>query len=157
MALGGNCAVVDFTNPNSAKWWVTINKKHIDDRCGWILDRLGEPAWSNEEETDRLNMIHAEGPHDKIHNVYGLYWDKVVTEQFNQKNPNKRLFQMTRSAFSGMQRYAFSWTGDSGSSKAMTDSWEQFSYQIPMMLSAGLACVPFITGDITDTVVPLKI
>ena len=146
---GGNCAVVDFTNPNSAKWWGDYQQKAIDDGVDGFWTDMGEPAWSNEEETDRLNMIHAEGPHDKIHNVYGLYWDKVVTEQFNQKNPNKRLFQMTRSAFSGMQRYAFSWTGDSGSSKAMTDSWEQFSYQIPMMLSAGLACVPFITGDIT--------
>ena len=34
--------------------------------------------------------------HDEIHNVYGLTWDKVVKEQFEKRNPNRRVFQMTR-------------------------------------------------------------
>ena len=146
---GGNCGAVDFTDPAAAPWWGAYQQKAIDDGVDGFWTDMGEPAWSNEEDADRLNMVHAAGPHAKIHNVYGLYWDRVVTEQFEARNPGRRLFQMTRSAFSGMQRYTFSWTGDSGSEKKMTDSWEQFEYQIPMMLSAGLGGIPFITGDIT--------
>ncbi|MDY3979184.1 MAG: glycoside hydrolase family 31 protein [Tidjanibacter sp.] len=146
---GGNCGVVDFTNPAACSWWGACQQKAIDDGVDGFWTDMGEPAWSNEESTDRLFQQHSIGSHDAVHNVYGLYWDKAVTEQFEERNPNKRLFQMTRSAFAGMQRYAFSWTGDSGSATAMRDSWEQFAAQIPMMLSAGMGGIPFITGDIT--------
>ena len=146
---GGNCGVVDFTNPAACSWWGAYQQKAIDDGVDGFWTDMGEPAWSNEESTDRLFQQHSIGSHDAVHNVYGLYWDKAVTEQFEERNPNKRLFQMTRSAFAGMQRYAFSWTGDSGSATAMRDSWEQFAAQIPMMLSAGMGGIPFITGDIT--------
>ena len=146
---GGRCGVVDFTHPAAASWWGDWQQKAIDDGVDGFWTDMGEPAWSNEEEKDRLYMQHYAGPHAAVHNMYGLYWDRVVTEEFNRRNPDKRLFQMTRSAFSGMQRYCFSWTGDSGDSRRMTDSWEQFGYQIPMMLSAGLGGIPFITGDIT--------
>ena len=146
---GGRCGVVDFTNPDAAAWWGDWQQKPLDDGVDGFWTDMGEPAWSNEEEKDRLFMQHYAGPHAAIHNVYGLYWDRVVTEEFNRRNPDKRLFQMTRAAFAGMQRYCFSWTGDSGDARRMTDSWEQFAYQIPMMLSAGLGGIPFITGDIT--------
>ena len=146
---GGRCGIVDFTDPKAASWWGDLQQKPIDDGVSGFWTDMGEPAWSNEEEPDRLNIEHYAGSHAKIHNVYGLYWDRVVTQEFEKRNPDKRLFQMTRAAFAGMQRYCFSWTGDSGSSRGMADSWEQFAYQIPMMLSAGLCGVPFITGDIT--------
>lgn len=146
---GGNCGVVDFTNPFAAPWWGAYQQKAINDGVDGFWTDMGEPAWTNEESTDRLFQQHYLGMHDAVHNVYGLYWDKVVTEQFQAHNPGLRLFQMTRAAFSGMQRYTFSWTGDSGSPVAMTDSWEQFAAQIPMMLSAGMGGIPFITGDIS--------
>lgn len=146
---GGRCGVVDFTHPAAAAWWGDWQQKPLDDGVDGFWTDMGEPAWSNEEEKDRLYIQHYAGPHAAIHNVYGLYWDRVVTEEFSRRNPDKRLFQMTRAAFAGMQRYTFSWTGDSGDARRMTDSWEQFAYQIPMMLSAGLGGVPFITGDIT--------
>ncbi len=146
---GGNCGVVDFTNPDAAQWWGDLQQKPIDDGVSGFWTDMGEPAWCNEEAVERLDMMHVAGEHARIHNVYGLYWDRIVTQEFEKRNPDRRLFQMTRSAFSGMQRYCFSWTGDCGSSRGMRYSWEQFEYQIPMMLSAGLGGIPFITGDIT--------
>ena len=81
---------------------------------------MGEPAWSNEEDVDRLVMKHHLGMHNEIHNVYGLTWDKVVKEQFEKRNPNRRVFQMTRAAYAGLQRYTFGWTGDSGNCDDVT-------------------------------------
>ena len=110
---------------------------------------MGEPAWSNEEQTERLVMKHHLGMHDEIHNVYGLTWDKVVKEQFEKRNPDRRVFQMTRAAYAGLQRYTFGWTGDCGNGDDVSQGWGQLANQIPVILSAGLGLIPFTTCDIT--------
>lgn len=154
---GGNCGVVDFTKPEVADWWGNYQQKAIDDGVSGFWTDMGEPAWSNEEDIDRLNMKHHTGMHDEVHNVYGLTWDKVVKEQFEKRNSNSRVFQMTRSAFAGMQRYTFGWTNDSGNGNDVLEGWGQLENQVAVGISAGLGGVPFWTtdisgycGDITD-------
>lgn len=146
---GGNAGVVDFTNPEVADWWGELQQMPIDDGVKGYWTDMGEPAWSNEESTDRLFMKHHKGMHDEIHNVYGFEWDRVVTEQFEKRNPNQRVFQMTRAAYAGMQRYTFGWSGDSGNGRDVTDGWANLADQVPMGLSAGLGLIPFWTTDIS--------
>ncbi|MDO9258123.1 MAG: glycoside hydrolase family 31 protein [Bacteroidales bacterium] len=146
---GGNCGVVDFTNPKVADWWGTYQQKAINDGVRGFWTDMGEPAWSNEESSDRLFMKHYLGMHSEIHNVYGLTWDKVVTEQFEKHNPNTRIFQMTRAAFAGMQRYTFGWSGDSGDGNNVLDGWKKLEAQIPVALSAGMGGIPFWSCDIS--------
>ena len=133
---GGNCGVVDFTLPAVADWWGAYQQKPIDDGISGFWTDMGEPSWSNEEQTERLVMKHHLGMHDEIHNVYGLTWDKVVKEQFEKRNPDRRVFQMTRAAYAGLQRYTFGWTGDSGNGDDVLQGWGQLANQIPVMLSA---------------------
>lgn len=154
---GGNCGVVDFTNPAVADWWGNYQQKVIDQGVRGFWTDMGEPAWSNEESIDRLNMNHYLGMHAEIHNVFGLTWDKVVAEQFEKHNPNTRIFQMTRSAFAGMQRYTFGWSGDAGNGNNILEGWKNLAGQIPLALSAGMGGIPFWScdisgycGDITD-------
>lgn len=154
---GGNAGVVDFTEPEVADWWGNLQQLPINDGVKGFWTDMGEPAWSNEENTDRLHMKHHLGMHDEIHNVYGLTWDKVVTEQFEKHNPNQRVFQMTRAAYAGLQRYTFGWSGDSGNGENVNDGWDNLANQIPLGLSAGMGLIPFWTtdisgycGDITD-------
>ncbi len=157
---GGNCGVVDFTNPAVADWWGAYQQKPLAIGVRGFWTDMGEPAWSNEEETDRLFMKHHAGMHDEIHNVYGQTWDRVVTEQFNKRNPGKRVFQMTRSAYAGMQRYTFGWSGDAGNGNNVLDGWAHLANQIPVGVSAGMGLIPFWScdisgycGDITDPLV----
>lgn len=154
---GGNAGVVDFTNPGVADWWGDLQQQPLNDGVKGFWTDMGEPAWSNEESTDRLHMKHVLGTHAEIHNVYGFTWDKVVTEQFEKHNPNQRVFQMTRAAYAGLQRYTFGWSGDSGNGEDVADGWENLANQIPLGLSAGMGLIPFWTtdisgycGDITD-------
>lgn len=146
---GGNCGVVDFTNPAVADWWGEYQQKPIADGVRGFWTDMGEPAWTNEEATERLVMKHFSGMHAEIHNVYGLTWDKVVKEQFEKRNPGKRVFQMTRAAYAGLQRYTFGWSGDSGSGEDVLDGWNRLANQIPMGLSAGMGGIPFWTTDIS--------
>ncbi len=146
---GGNCGVVDFTNPKVADWWGSYQQKVLDDGVRGFWTDMGEPAWSNEESTDRLFMQHHLGGHNEIHNVYGFTWDKVVTEQFEKHNPNTRIFQMTRAAFAGMQRYTFGWSGDSGNGNDVCNGWNQMAAQVPLMLSSGMGLIPFWSCDIS--------
>jgi alpha-glucosidase len=146
---GGNCGIVDFTLPEVAHWWGDLQQKPVDDGIAGFWTDMGEPAWCNEDQTERLVMQHHLGMHDEIHNVYGLTWDKVVKEQWELHNPNRRIFQMTRAGFAGMQRYTFAWTGDCGNGSDVLRGWKQMSNQIPVMLSLGLGGVPFSTCDIT--------
>lgn len=146
---GGNCGIVDFTKPEVADWWGKYQQKVIDDGVKGFWTDMGEPAWSNEESSDRLYMKHFLGMHDEIHNVYGLAWDKVVTEQFEKLNPNQRIYQMTRSAYAGMQKYTFGWSGDAGNGNSVEAGWEQLAAQIPLSLSAGMGLIPFWSCDIS--------
>ena len=146
---GGNCGVVDFTIPEVADWWGAYQQKPIDDGIAGFWTDMGEPAWSNEEQTERLVMKHHLGMHDEIHNVYGLTWDKVVKEQFEKRNPDLRVFQMTRAAYAGLQRYTFGWTGDCGNGDDVLQGWGQMANQIPVLLSAGLGVIPFVACDIS--------
>lgn len=154
---GGNCGVVDFTIPEVADWWGSYQQKPVNDGVSGFWTDMGEPAWSNEEDIDRLYMKHHIGMHEEIHNVYGLTWDKIVKEQFEKHNPDKRIFQMTRSAYAGLQRYAFGWTNDSGNGNDVLEGWRQLENQVAVGISAGLGGIPFWTtdisgycGDITD-------
>lgn len=154
---GGDCGVVDFTNPAVADWWGTLQQKPITDGIRGFWTDMGEPAWSNEESTDRLFMKHYAGMHGKVHNIYGFSWDKVVTEQFEKRNPNQRIFQMTRSGFAGLQRYTFGWSGDAGNGSNVLEGWAQLANQVQMGQSAGMGLIPFWScdisgycGDITD-------
>lgn len=146
---GGNCGVVDFTKPGVDDWWGKYQQKVLDDGVRGFWTDMGEPAWCNEESTDRLFMKHYLGMHDEIHNVYGFTWDKVVTEQFEKRNPGKRVFQMTRAAYAGMQRYTFGWSGDSGDGNDILNGWDKLANQIPLGLSAGMGLIPFWTTDIS--------
>ena len=154
---GGNSGVVDFTLPAVADWWGAYQQKPLDAGAAGFWTDMGEPAWSNEEDVDRLHMQHHIGMHDEVHNVYGLTWDKVVKEQFEKRNPNRRVFQMTRAAYAGLQRYTFGWSGDSGNGSDVLEGWAQLRNQVAIGISAGLGGIPFWTtdisgycGDITD-------
>ena len=83
------------------------------------------------------------GNFEEVTNIYSLVVNKAVYEGKQKEYPNERIFNLTRSAFAGQQRFgAASWSGD------ISGTWEQFSEQIPAGLNFMMAGIPYWTTDI---------
>ncbi|MFR9668090.1 MAG: TIM-barrel domain-containing protein, partial [Rikenellaceae bacterium] len=76
-------------------------------------------------------------------NTYSLLVSKSVYEGRREEFPAERVFNLTRSAYAGQQRYGVaSWSGD------VEASWEQLEEQIVAGQHFSMAGVPYWTHDI---------
>jgi alpha-glucosidase len=62
------------------------------------------------------------GDHLEAHNIYGLLMNQAGFEAIRKYAPAKRPWIFSRSGWSGLQRYAWNWTGD------VETSWESFTH-----------------------------
>jgi len=141
----GKGGLLDIFRKDAGDWiWNIHYKKQIENGVdGWWTD-LGEPE---KHPSDMLHNGKDEGVNrllgaDEVHNIYGHYWNKNLFEHYASAYPNKRLFHLNRSGFSGSPRYSiFPWTGD------VSRSWSGFRAQLPNLLSMSMSGVPFIHSD----------
>jgi len=144
----GECNFPDFTNPEVRKWWSGLYKELIEDvGIMGVWNDMNEPAVMEvPTKTFPLDVRHNyDGnycSHKKAHNIYGMQMAKATYEGVKQFVYPKRPFVITRSAYSGTQRYSSSWTGDN------VASWEHLwvaNQQIQRMCVSGMS---FIGTDI---------
>ncbi|MBS4056317.1 MAG: DUF4968 domain-containing protein [Bacteroidales bacterium] len=134
----GNAALLDLFNPAAQEWlWPFYRSRTSEGVSGWWSD-LGEP------ESHPPDMVHVDGQSaGSVHNVFSLVWEKLMFDRWRADFPNQRLFNLSRSGFTGMQRYAaFPWSGD------VQRSFEGLQAQIPIMLSMGLGGVGYMHSDV---------
>ncbi len=134
----GDAALLDLFHPDVPDWFNQFYTERTKEGvAGWWTD-LGEP------ESHPSDMLHYGGvSSSEIHNVYALKWEEIVFENWQTQFPNKRLFNLSRSGFAGMQRYStFPWSGD------VQRSFEGLQAQVPIMLSLGLTGIPFMHSDV---------
>lgn len=132
---------IDFFNPDAAAFYW----KHFSEK----LLPYGIDAWwldATEPENDDLQnrkIINGTLPGEVLRNVYPLHVNRTVYEGLRRDDPTKRrAFILTRSAFSGMQRYAAAtWTGDVG------HDWETLRRQIAAGLGQMSTGLPWWTYD----------
>lgn len=132
-------SLLKISDPKAQQWMWQYYKKQIENEAvhGWWND-LGEP------ENHPAGMRHYGGllPYE-IHNVYSLIWAKFIYENYQQDFPEIRVFNLIRSGFAGMQRYAtFPWSGD------IQRSWEGYQPQVSIMLGMGLNGVAYMHSDL---------
>lgn len=83
------------------------------------------------------------GPSTEYLTAYALMNAQAIYEGLREENPNQRVFQLTRSGYAGLQRYATaSWSGDIGT------RWEDMRSQITAGLNYSLCGNPYWTMDI---------
>ncbi|WP_108869150.1 glycoside hydrolase family 31 protein [Aquimarina aquimarini] len=114
----GECFFPDFTNPKVREWWAGLFKEIIDEiGVKGVWNDMNEPAVMEvPDKTFPNDVRHSyDGnycSHRKAHNIYGTQMARATYEGVKRFAYPKRPFIITRSAYSGAQRYTSSWTGD---------------------------------------------
>jgi alpha-D-xyloside xylohydrolase len=137
-------ALYDAFNPEARKYyWNLMNE---------ALFRIGADAWwldTTEPETEgrETNLLVtnnvAIGNGARYANEFPLLTTTAVYEGQREASDKKRVFILSRSAYTGAQRNAVTaWSGD------VDPNWETFRRQIPAGLNYSLSGLPYWTTDI---------
>jgi alpha-glucosidase (family GH31 glycosyl hydrolase) len=136
-SCGCTAALLDITNPEARAWWWSKYPGFLGTGVAGLWTDLAEP------ERHPLDMWHHLGTASKIHNIYNLLWAQTLFEGFASLRPDRRIFNLTRSGFAGMQRYGtIPWSGDVGK------GFGGLAVQIPMMLNMGMSGMAYHNSDI---------
>lgn len=114
----GECNFPDYTNPVVREWWAGLFKELISDiGVKGVWNDMNEPAVMEvPNKTFPMDVRHVyDGnpcSHRKAHNIYGTQMARATYHGVKRFVYPKRPFVITRSAYSGAQRYTSSWTGD---------------------------------------------
>ena len=129
--------LMDFTNPDTQQWF--------GDQVARIHDSGVDAWWTdlNEPETDPDGNNYQAGPREAWHNLQAFLMNKAIFDMYQNKYPDERLFIMTRSGFSGIQRFGSGvWSGD------VNATFHHLENQIPIALSSGLSGLPVWNSDV---------
>lgn len=138
----GECVFPDYTNPKVRDWWKDLFKELVADiGVKGVWNDMNEPAVMevpNKTFPDDVRHDYDGHPcsHRKAHNVYGTQMARATYEGVKKYGYPKRPFVITRSAYSGAQRYGSSWTGDN------VATWEHLwiaNNQVQRMCMSGMS------------------
>ncbi|NTV36395.1 MAG: glycoside hydrolase family 31 protein, partial [Anaerolineaceae bacterium] len=129
-------AVIDFTNPNAAAWWLNKRKYLVTEMGvdGFKTDG-GEHIWARD-----ARFFDGKTGSDHINSYPLLYigaYDRFMREH---RGDDFTLF--SRAGYTGLQQFPSQWAGDENS------TWAAYRASIYAMLNAGLCGLPFIGWDI---------
>lgn len=138
----GECAFPDFTNPDVREWWAGLFQELVEDiGVKGVWNDMNEPAvmevpGKTFPDDVRHNYDGHPCSHRKAHNIYGTQMARATYEGVKRFVYPKRPFVITRSAYSGAQRYTSSWTGDN------VATWEHLwvaNIQVQRMCISGMS------------------
>lgn len=138
----------DFTRQATREWWGSLYKEFVDIGVSGFWNDMNEPACFNPSanKTFHLDVLHAcDGEattHQHCHNIYGMQMARASFEGLCKIKGNERPLVVTRAGYAGIQRYAWTWTGDN------TSNFDHLAMSIPMLLNMGLTGQPFTGADI---------
>jgi len=142
----------DWLLPEARAWWAgrfAFDKYVGSTKSLFQWNDMNEPSVFNGPElTMHKHLRHAGGAeHRDVHNIYGLFFHMATAEGQKQRlssdvDEQERPFVLSRAFFSGTQRVGPIWTGDNGA------DWDHLAVSVPMVVSIGLAGLPFNGADV---------
>jgi len=148
MVWPGMVGFPDFSNPAVRQWWGDQYPKLLDQGVAGIWHDMCEPAVfaagvdaSLPLET-RHDLEGRGGDHVEGRNLYGLGMAQAGHEAMRRHRPDRRPWLLTRSGWAGIQRYAWTWTGD------VATSWTMLHRTLCTTLNLTMSGVPYTGSDI---------
>uniref|UniRef100_A0A0A9X6S5 Glucosidase II subunit alpha n=1 Tax=Lygus hesperus TaxID=30085 RepID=A0A0A9X6S5_LYGHE len=150
----GSSSYIDFHNPKLREYIASrysLKNWQGSTRDLHVWNDMNEPSvFNGPEVTMPKDNIHFGGwEHREVHNMQGLlqtmttYHGLIDRDDTIQKlEDKKRPFILTRSAFSGSQRFTAIWTGDNAA------EWSHLRVSYPMCLSLAIGGMSFCGADV---------
>jgi|CXWJ01.1.fsa_nt_gi alpha-glucosidase len=141
----GDCFFPDFTNPEVRKWWGGLYKELIEQNVAGFWNDMNEPAvfeTGTFPDDVRHDYDGQQVSHRKAHNVYGMQMARATHEGVKNLRKDLRPFVLTRSGYSGVQRYGAIWTGDN------VASWEHLWVANMQCQRMSISGISFVGTDI---------
>jgi len=140
----GWCNFPDFTMPKARSWWGNWIKTYVDlGITGFWNDMNDISVWG--KEVPSLINLNWDGHHTTYRqgkNVYGFQMARSTYEGAKKYMKGERPFVLTRSGYSGLQRYTAIWTGDNQANE------DHMLLGVRLINSLGLSGVSFAGMDI---------
>jgi alpha-glucosidase len=139
----GWCHFPDFTNPKVRTWWESKFKDYVALGIEGFWNDMNEIAtWGNAlPDNIEFDFEGNKTTARRGRNVYGFQMARSTYEGTKNLLNGKRPFNLTRSGFSGVQRYSAVWTGDNVAYD------EHMLLGVRMVNSMGLTGVAFAGYD----------
>ena len=144
----GDCYFPDFTRAEVREWWAGLFSGLIEsDQVDGVWNDMNEPALFEVASKTFPNDVRHDFDgdpcsHRKAHNVYGMQMTRATHMGVKRHKHGKRPLVITRSCYSGIQRYSAAWTGDNLAS--WTHLWIA-SIQCQRLAISGLS---FVGSDV---------
>lgn len=140
----GWCHFPDFTNPKTRAWWASKFKDYVNLGVEGFWNDMNEIATWGHALPENL-VFDFEGNKSTTRrgrNLFGFQMARSTYEGTKALMKGKRPFNLTRSGFSGVQRYSAVWTGDNVSYD------EHMMLGVRLVNSLGLTGVAFAGYDV---------
>jgi len=144
----GWCVFPDFTKPVVRTWWSRQYEYLLDVGVAGFWHDMNEPAafilWGDRSlpKVTQHFMEGRGGDHREAHNVYGLLQAQAAYEALRGYRPQQRPFIVSRAGWAGLQRYAWTWTGD------IECTWAALRVTVATVVGLGLSGIPYTGPDI---------
>lgn len=143
----GEAYFPDFTSPQVRQWWGDLYAPLLQAGVDGFWNDMNEPTVIGPQGDTLPRCVRHDwegqgSDHRQAHNVYGLLMARATAEGLRRLRPERRPFVLTRSGWTGVQRYALHWTGDNLS------TWEHLRLTVPMVLNLGLSGLAFTGADV---------
>ena len=147
----GKCSFPDFLNIEARKIWGEEIRKFVSIGIEGIWLDMNEPSVravnvkSSESETISKNALHkldsgTKIRHEEVHNFYSYFQAMATYDSF--KEGREEPFILSRSGYTGIQKYSAMWTGDNEA------SYDDLLLQMTMVMSLGISGMPYVGCDL---------
>lgn len=140
----GWCHFPDFTNPLTREWWKEQFKDYIELGVEGFWNDMNEIATWGQMLPENIEMSFEgnKASMRKGRNLYGFQMARSTYEGTKALLGGKRPFNLTRSGYSGIQRYSAVWTGDNVSYD------EHMLLGVRMVSNMGIGGIAFAGYDV---------
>ncbi|MET7851988.1 TIM-barrel domain-containing protein [Streptomyces avermitilis] len=144
----GESVYPDFTHARVRKWWGGLYEERLAQGFAGFWHDLNEPVSftafgeNTLPRSARHSLEGRGGDHREAHNVYALGMARAGYEGLRELSPQERPFILSRSGWSGMQRYGGAWSGD------VATGWPGLRASLSLVIGLGLCGVPYSGPDV---------